>query len=96
MLYCTLGIGEINECLDYWRRRFNSNLLVETLNMLAVGRVEYVEEPGTSVRFPKELLVPCGSSSMVLLGTGALLFNHQSLCSFLASLSFQLCFSCYG
>ncbi|CAL9108333.1 unnamed protein product [Musa acuminata var. zebrina] len=36
----------------------------------SVGSADYVVEPGTSVRFSKELQVPGCSSSLVLLGTG--------------------------
>ncbi|URE22125.1 Chalcone-flavanone isomerase [Musa troglodytarum] len=36
----------------------------------SVGSADYVVEPGTSVKFPKELQVPGCSSSLVLLGTG--------------------------
>lgn len=36
----------------------------------SVGSVEYVVEPATNVKFPKELTVPGCSGSLVLLGTG--------------------------
>lgn len=36
----------------------------------SVGSVEYVVEPATNVKFPKEITVPGCSDSLVLLGTG--------------------------
>lgn len=63
---------------DFWATKSNRESVLH-LSLVAVGSADYVVEPGTSVKFPKELQVPGCSSSLVLLGTGDLLLNYLSL-----------------
>jgi len=43
--------------------------------VLAVSSADYIVEPATSVKFPKELTVPGCSDSLILLGTGVVLVH---------------------
>lgn len=54
-------------------KKFECNVanLMRVVFLAAVGSSEHVVEPGTNVKFPRELRVPGCSGSLILLGTGA-------------------------